>query len=522
MMDPSPPPTTEPEESRKDAREGSGLGPRLFLGTLYSIGFQGMNRLSGFLQSVIVARLLGPSDFGILALVTSSLQVFYNPLRAFEDNIVKFAAEAQGERRPAVERILGTALLLLAVVGVSAWVLCLVLAPRMTRGGGSEGLSLVEAARATSLVRLGSAQVLMQPLVVMATGILGGLLLIDVVAKRNIAVRLLLLAGTVVGAKLLGLAGVIWAIVVTELAAVLVSCHLARLALRERDLRLRMGDRRSVREFLSLVAPYYVTTVITGLGPWFSVFVLSRAVGPETAGYWRVALAFFTVSRSISLAVGYTSLPMTTHLLSTNGARLSSALTRVIRISLWVNGGIAVVLVLFAVRLVPFLYGAEYSGAWSAAALLAISTLTMAVRQPLLSYLLGSGQVLVLLFTEAAGVGLYALSVWLGAPSWGVMGVAWAYSGYLLVTLIPPLWCCVVRGNIYLTKLLPIWGGTMAAAVGAGAIVFLLSVDLWRLISLPYALVMLATAAFGLARTDPEVITMLRDRLKSSRTSSAS
>jgi hypothetical protein len=91
--------------------------------------------------------------------------------------------------------------------------------------------------------------------------------------------------------------------------------------------------------------------------------------------------------------------------------------------------------------------------------------------------------------------------------------VTWAYSGYLLLTLIPPLWSCVSRGNIRLAELAPIWAGTMAAAVGAAAVAFLLRGHVQLIAAIPYGLVTVAGMAAGLVRTDPEVMGLVRERL---------
>lgn len=514
MTEGPPTPTTEPEQD-SGQHQPSALASRLFSGTVYTVLFQGVDRLSGFLQNVIVARILGAAGFGILGLVVSAATVFYAPLGAFEETVMKFSAELEGERRRQIERVLGTALAVLMLIGVISAIVCVVLAEGMTSGGGDQGLTGADAARAASLVRLESLQVLMRPGVVMATGILGGLLLIDVVAKRNIGVRALLLVGSVVGAKLLGLPGVVLAILVAEAASFAVSWHIARNGLRERGVRLRLGDWRAAKELISFVSPLYLATVVAGIGPWYSMAALTGGLGAEAAGFWRVALAFFTTARAVSIAVGYTSLPMTTHLLSTGGARLAAALTRVMRVSLWVNGAVAVLLVLAARSLVPLLYGDGFAAAWPAAAIVSLSTITVALRSPLFSYLVGSGQARMLLLIEVVGIGAYVAVLWLGAAAYGPVGLAVAYGGYLFLSLLPALWCAAAKHDLAVTQLLPLWCGAMVVALGGAGIAFLLPEGLRLAIGAPYGLIVLIGAVVGLSRTDPDVLSMIADRFRS-------
>jgi len=298
----------------------------------------------GFITSVITARVLGPSDRGLLTLLQTYAILTFSVLSLGIDRAINY----YGSRRPRMRpRLLAVGLLHTVLLGVIALLAAAAI--------GNTLLTWKHQQPNTTLV-------LLTALVVPATFLQTVALAMLLSERRyrdvnvlNVATRVACFVVTIVTIVLLGwgVAGGLLSLLTLSLAFVVGAIpHLARggIARPTRALTgavVRYGARLQVANFIRLAAGK------------FDVLLLAAFTGLETVGVYTVALLLGEVVLQIPRSLGFVVMP----LVAAEGAGSSGTATRALRLNGTATPAAVIVGVIGGPVLIVVAFGQDFTGA---------------------------------------------------------------------------------------------------------------------------------------------------------------
>lgn len=338
-------------------------------------GAEGAVLALALLRSLLVARILGVTEFGVAALATAFPSLVFMMLDPqSEEAVVRYSVSArqQGRGGSAVDvlRLAYRLDVLLALIGFVAVALALVLGVDERFGVPEDASHLVMGAA------VGSA--LTAPAATARAWLVGARRSSDI-ALGGIAGGSLRFIGAVAGSALAGLDGFIAGTVAGASCELVVLRRLERRSVRSefgrsrRPLKLDLDGRG--REILRFMVLTDLTTLSSVMVKHLDLLVLGSFAGPAVAGQYRLARSVSSPAAAVLRPLQAVAYPRLVGLAASGGARELRREIRlyVVRLSLplAVLGGLAVSAIPLAL---PLLAGAEYAAAGTPAVILGIGS----------------------------------------------------------------------------------------------------------------------------------------------------
>ncbi|CAM5216471.1 Lipopolysaccharide biosynthesis protein WzxC [Castellaniella defragrans] len=388
-------------------------------------GFTSLSRAGlQFLQLVILARILSPSDYGLMAIVTIALG-FTNVLADFGVNSAYVQRQEVTEKERSSLYWLNIALslvLTIAVIILSPLVAVIMHDPRLTA-------LLIASANVLWISALG------QQLRMSAEKILD----FKPVAAVEVSAALLGFLTAVILAK--NQWGV-WALVVGSLVNVSTSTLGAWLFMSRGWRPIANFSWREVKPFLHFGGAVVANNLVSQLGTSMDVLIGGRTL--NTAG-----LGLYSVPRNLCLQVQFVINPIVTRIgfpliskLQSDKRALRNIYLQTINMTASVNAPIYLGVAFFTSDIVNLVLGNQWSGAIDLMRVLAIWAFFRSILSPLGSLLLGIGRADLNLKWSLGLVLLYVPSLAVGAY-FGAIGLAYAMLG-AMVLMYGPSWRLIV------------------------------------------------------------------------------
>ncbi|MBZ5585192.1 MAG: oligosaccharide flippase family protein [Acidobacteriia bacterium] len=293
------------------------LGPRLARGAFWALAGAAAARLAGLLAAMLVARVLGRTDFGKLGMILSTVGMF-GTFAGFGLGIMasKHVAEFRTTDPARAGRIITLSETFAFVSGMSMAISLVLLAPVLATGS-------LASPEMTQPLRLSALSLFLNGLVGAQTGALSGLEAFRAIAKINLLSGLATVPLMVGGALIGGLGGAVWG---TILSAAL-NCLLNYLTMIPilREFRIPFPAPGAFREHAVLwrfSLPATIGGALVAPATWLcNTMVIHRPNGyPElglvsAANQWRTAILFLPAT------VGTAFLPILANLLASNNRK---------------------------------------------------------------------------------------------------------------------------------------------------------------------------------------------------------
>ena len=286
--------------------EASPLGYRLAKGAFWSLAGAVIARGLGLLSGIVVARLLGKTEFGQLGMVQNTVGMF-GTLAGFSLGLTatKYVAQFKITNPGRAGRIMGLASLVAWVSGGLATVLLFILAPWLAaRTLGAPHLS--------SLLQLGSVLLLLGGVSGAQTGALAGFEAFKIIARASLITGVLSFPITIACAVYLGVRGAVWAQILTLGCNVLLNF----LALRREAARMNvpLGYDRCWREWpilWSFSLPAVLGGALAGPVAWISsALLVNQTNGYAEMGIYNAAMRMKSVPELVLSMVMAPLLPV--------------------------------------------------------------------------------------------------------------------------------------------------------------------------------------------------------------------
>ncbi|GBC84989.1 hypothetical protein HRbin11_01429 [bacterium HR11] len=402
------------------------LRHRLALGAGYLAAGQYTAAALNFLTNVVMARLLGPADYGLVALTVAyptllGSFVGVKSVSVITRYVAGFRATGERDKLRAVVKLgygidVLVSLLAFLLVSASAWWVA----------GHFYGRS--------DLARLMVVYAGSFPLVALAGSswaVLSSWERFRILAVFEVLspfVKLLLIIGLILAGR--GVAGAVLGMAVAQ-AVVGVGMMVAAVQVMEKDgvgrwlgvsLKPVADIQREIGQFFGW---NYLLVTLSGLVGQVPLMLLGRFRGAEEVGFYRLALSIVTVGSYINSSLGYVVYPALSARFASGGQEKALA-----SIPRWtVRGGLPLGLflgasILLFPILIPAVFGRPYAPAILATQVLMLGKIVSVIVFWLQSLYYAWGKV----GTWVKGYFLYATVVvvggWYVVPKWGVLGLA--------------------------------------------------------------------------------------------------
>lgn len=423
--------------------EASEIGSRLVKGIFWSMSGAVISRGLMLVASIVVARILGQTGYGELAMIQSTVGMF-GVVSGFGLGLTatKHVAEFRRSDPARAGRIIGLSRLVAIVTGGVMALGLFIFAPWLAG-------QTINAPHLQGVLRIGSLILLINALNGAQTGALAGFEAFKTIAYVNVFVGLIsfpILAG---GAYFGGLTGTVWALAIN----LGVNWFLNYLALQKETRRYRISfSFTNCFSELSVLWKFSLPSVLSGAMVAPVNWICNAMLVNQPAGYgemgifnaanqWKIAILF------IPGMVGKIALPM---LSSLSGQNERSKYLKVLKYNVLINGGITLLLAigvaLFSHRIMQF-YGPGFEKGMWLLVCLSLTAVLVAVNTVVGEAIASKGKMWVGFIFNAlwASVILCAASI-LISRGYGALGLAYAI---LIAYIFHTIWQC-----FYISKIL--------------------------------------------------------------------
>lgn len=380
------------------------------LGILWSAGTFVVGRLLAFATLLVLARLLTPSEFGVVAAIT----VFLTIIEMVSDLGMK--AVVVYEQEEGVTRRVQTAFTVNLIFAAVLTVLAFLAAPLVAGFFHSEAH--------TDLYRLASLNLLLSAL----GNIHDGMLLRDVDFRRRSRPELVRgvargAVGIALAATGFGAASLVWSLLAGSAARGVALWAMVPL---RPSLTLDWGILRTMRSYAAAASAHMLLSEIARAA---DAGAIGRILGERALGIYTVAmrvpeLAIRTVSWNLSMVL----FPALSQRRATDAQSLGKAALELTRLQALYILSVAACLATLATPLVIVLFSSTWESAGPVMAVLACLAACEVITMPLGDAMRAVGQQRVLVWVSAIIVPAQVAAVIVAAPQ-GIVAVAWSLLG---------------------------------------------------------------------------------------------
>ena len=315
----------------------------IFLGTMFS-------RFANILYKLTVVRYLGPSSYGILTLMMTSISLFWATINPH----VSLATARQLAVDKDDYRLVSSCFWYYLTVGIISGASCIVLGDWVAK-------EVFHIPHAAPVFKVGGLLLLGMSIQAVFSAIFSGFLKFEyeTIVKICKQISLLILAIISLG---LGwhLMGVLMALVISELLGLLCAWMLARDILPSEALS-RYFDTSSLRKLLDFGMVLYLVTLVEQIGRSASVFSLGILESENSVGEFNVALGLSSLVITIPRAVSIPLVPALADRFTKKGQeKLGRVIDHLLKFTLCAVLPFTLLLYIFSDTLMIVLFGEKY------------------------------------------------------------------------------------------------------------------------------------------------------------------
>lgn len=438
------------------------------------VGQSFVQRVLGMVTTIVLARTLGATNFGVYSVVTATSNSAYGLVRLGVDAAIHVhTAEGFGDAatRQRMRELLAAGFLMLVFAGGVGGLGCLVLGERLA-------VAIYEKPELAVWIRVTGIAVFLQCLSQFFYATLVGLHCFSEYARVMVASAVLSVAAISLGALAAGLTGAVAALIAVQAVTVGWLGIVMRAALRKENLRLAFRNTAAhTKSLLVFGFPFYVSGLISIPVVYVLQGMVVRHAGLEELGYLRAIMAFVAIVAFAPTSAAAAMISMFARTRAQEHGALAVRIVQNVRMILVFALLMAAGVMVLLPWLIPLLFGAQYMPALGAASVALVTAVLTAVSGVVSNALLSARKVVPLFAITALqaiiflGFGSYFI------PALGLTGYLTAellgYLAALLVTLLATRpW---LRAN----------GVRLGRLIGAAPLFLILALYSVRLVALP-------------------------------------
>jgi len=399
----------------------------------WSIGLSLTERLIALLQTIVISRAVGMTEYGVYGLLFSTVGLV-SSVAGFSMGLAA-AIYVSRYRHTDKYKVAGV----ITVVQRYAWLACSVPLLLSVLFAGDLASALFRDSKYQFVVLLGGGIVAISVLSGLQDSIAHGFEIFKTLAKLKSATAALSLLLIVPAAELFGLEGVLAASLVGLLAKYIFLGRTVR-GIRRKEAIPRRGTGIRFRSLVTSIAfPSVAVSILAGFAGWLGMFRLSRqATGFDGVAIVNTGLQSCGPVLLVAASLGSVAIPAFSRLISAGDEGRSRQLRGLlIRVNLVLSLGAVLLLIVFS-KLVLSLYGPGFSIGRLPFSLIVLSAVPMVLANVYSQELLGAARLWRILVLYLPHITVLVLCYWLLIPRFGALGYGISSligSVVLLVTL---------------------------------------------------------------------------------------
>jgi O-antigen/teichoic acid export membrane protein len=415
--------------------QASPLGYRLARGMFWSLAGTVISRGLALVSSILVARMLGKVAFGEFGIIQSTISMF----GAFAGlglglTATKYVAEFREKDPPKAGRIIALSSWVSVASGVLMAVWLVILAPWLAT-------STLAAPHLAPLLRISACLLLLSAVNGAQTGALAGFEAFKTIANVNLWSGIAAFPLMVVGAKLAGLNGVVWGLVLSMVFNWLLNYFALKREVARRKIPVVLTDYRSELSILwHYSLPALLASVMVGPITWAcNALLVNRPSGYAEMGLFNAANQWFSALMVLPGVLGQAVLPMFSERLGNDDTVRAK---RILTTSLIINAAIVLPMILVGSILSPIImsfYGNGFQGGWPTLVIMLVTAGLVAIQAPVGSVIQASGRMWLAALMNLGWGLAFLIGTLLGAR-YGAIGLAIARSVAYLLSLMWTFW----------------------------------------------------------------------------------
>jgi len=360
---------------------------RLSKGAWYTLISILIIKLFTVINSMVTARLLGPSDFGIYSILLS-LQGVLLLFASFgyPTVVTKFIAESNVRNSYEMDKIYLTSFFSLLILALIIALLFLFFADFIA-------IKIYHEKALKPLIQLVCGVVMLMTLISLNNSVLQGLHKIKLLSKLNILNSILYVLLMYVLISNFGLIGAPIAGIIVSSFFLLITLIIALklLNLKFSDLRLAW-DKEFVKKIFKLSFPLFLSSLTVLFALWVAKTYLAQTAGMKQVGFYQIAESLNYVVGYIPLAVSVPFLPLVSEIEALGSSKLPLITSNILKYSTMIVLPIALTIGLLGKFIILILFGKPYQEAWEITYILSMGTFLMSFGILIGAVLNGTGR----------------------------------------------------------------------------------------------------------------------------------
>jgi len=361
---------------------------KLVKGTAYSLIATVLVKLAYIINSIVVARLLGATQLGILALlggVISVMSLF--AACGIGGAAVKYIAEYEAKDRSKLAPLISTVMSLICVTaGISALILTFIASP--------VGNALYNEPQMVGMLIIASIPLFLNAFAQPFSAILTGFQKIRELSVRNIVATFLTVPAALALIFIWGLWGAVIAMVVSAFISLGVYIRIVGRILKERSIRMHFKiDRGEAKRLFHYALPLTLTGLVVSPISWLVLTILQQYSGFTAVGIYSVASGLSASLLLIPTAISTPMIPLISELETVDKERMQALSSKVLHMTFVFFLPVTMLLALFSPIAISILYGDAYLSASRVLYFLCIGTFLVAFDNVIVCVLMGTGRI---------------------------------------------------------------------------------------------------------------------------------
>ena len=403
--------------------KSSPTGERLARGTFWTFTGTLFSRGLNMAAMILVARLLGKSEFGELGIIQSTVMMFQT-LAGFGLGwaATKYVAEFRNSDPSKAGKIIGFSILTAAGTGGILSILFFATAPWLAA-------HTLAAPDLTRPLQISSLILFVSTLAGTQTGVLAGFEAFNSIAKIGIISGLFSIPAIVGGAWFWGLEGAVWGMILSFAANWLLNRQTLKKVANLANIRIWWTGCWEVRQILwGFSLPAVLGGTIMQIGNWAAnALLVNQQNGYAQMGFYNAANQWFSALLFFPAILGQAAIPVLSERL---GEKDIAASKKILIYSTRLNGSIIFPLILagsLGSTWIMGLYGEEFKLAWPTLVVTLIGAGIVAMQAPASQMISASGKMWIALVINLIFSTAFVLTA-ARIIDWGSLGLAVARS----------------------------------------------------------------------------------------------
>jgi len=405
---------------------------RLVKGTFYTFGSLILVKLIMTLNSIVVARMLMPTNLGLLTIldqISSIVLIIANlgmPLA-----LVKYISELCVVEPREIKKYLSTSFIIVIGSSLTFCMLYSLLNSRIAQFYNEPilGQIIIFSAMTTfaySIWEMGGA-------------VLRGLQKIKMLSALNVVKWAVIVPVNIFLIRLFGLVGAAMALMICAfvngvLMLIVVNHHVRKHGF---GLSLLSFNTNVTKKLVGYGLPATISAILASFPMWVAVSYLSKVCSFASVGLFRVSFSLMSIIMFIPVALAVPVVPLFSELEKKNRNRMENFFHRCIRLTALVMIPTTVGLAIFSKYIITLLYGAEYYLAWRVLLLFCVGVYFFSLSS-IIGYLIaGTGRMWQGSFLNLIWASAFVVLSIILINAFGLNGFGWAYLiSYIIHTMI--------------------------------------------------------------------------------------